>query len=312
MGSSPRDRTWPPVPEPLPYPVVDNHTHLDMATAPDGPEGDGPRLSLDEHLARAAAVGVPRMVQVGCDLPSIATAAAMARDTPALLAAIAIHPNEAPLHAGVREVAPDGLEPDPRPHHAVPLDEAIAQVASLAAAEPRVRAIGETGLDHFRTAEAGRRAQRESFRAHIALAKELGLALQIHDRDAHRDVVETLLADGAPDRTVFHCFSGDAELAAVCAEQGWYLSFAGTVTFRSAEHLREALRVVPLDRVMVETDAPFLTPHPHRGRPNAPYLVPLTMRTIAEVRGVDLEEACRAVAATSEGVYGPWNAPTAA
>ncbi len=166
--------------------------------------------------------------------------------------------------------------------------------------------IGETGLDHFRAGDDGRAAQVRSFRAHIALAKELDLALQIHDRDAHAEVLRVLARDGAPERTVFHCFSGDVAMARLCAENGWYLSFAGTVTFAGSADLRAALAAVPLEHVLVETDAPYLTPHPYRGRPNAPYLVPHTMRTIAEVQDVTLERACRAVTATSEAVYGQW------
>ncbi|MBC7552220.1 MAG: TatD family hydrolase, partial [Cellulomonas sp.] len=143
-------------------------------------------------------------------------------------------------------------------------------------------------------------------RAHLALAKELGLALQIHDRDAHAEVLEVLARDGAPERTVFHCFSGDAAMARFCAAQGWYLSFAGPITIPNNSALRDALREVPLAQVLVETDAPYLTPHPYRGRPNAPYLLPLTVRTVAEVQGVDLDSACRALAATSQDVYGAW------
>jgi len=228
------------------------------------------------------------------------------RAHPAVLGAVAIHPNEAVLHAGVREVAPDGLDPDPRPHHEVPLDEAIAAVAAAARAEPRIRAIGETGLDHFRAGERGRAVQVEAFRAHVALAKELGLPLQIHDRDAHAAVLEVLERDGAPERTVFHCFSGDAELARRCVDQGWYLSFSGSVTFSSARDLRAALHEVPLDRLLLESDAPYLAPHPHRGRPNAPYLVAATARAVAAELGVGLAQLCAAVSATSEDLYGPW------
>jgi TatD DNase family protein len=188
----------------------------------------------------------------------------------------------------------------------VGLDAAIAEIADLARGNDRIRVVGETGLDHYRSGADGRAIQVRSFRAHVALAKELGLALQIHDRDAHAEVLEVLARDGAPERTVFHCFSGDAEMARFCAAQGWYLSFAGTVTFAGSTALREALATVPLEQVLVETDAPYLTPHPYRGRPNAPYLVPLTMRTVAEVQGVPLETACAAVAATSSAVYGDW------
>jgi TatD DNase family protein len=246
------------------------------------------------------------MVQIGCDLPAARWTDRVVREHAALLGGVAIHPNEATLFGGARDVGPDGLVPRPRPEHAVGLDAAIAEIGDLARGNERIRVIGETGLDHFRAGEDGRRLQVESFRAHVALAKELDLALQIHDRDAHAEVLGVLARDGAPERTVFHCFSGDVEMARWCAAQGWYLSFAGTVTFAGSHGLREALAAVPLGRVLVETDAPYLTPHPYRGRPNAPYLVPLTMRTVAEVHGVGLETACRTVASTSEAVYGPW------
>jgi TatD DNase family protein len=167
-----------------------------------------------------------------------------------------------------------------------------------------VRAVGETGLDFFRTGEEGRPAQFESFEAHIALAKKHGIAMQIHDRDAHDAVLETLERVGAPDRTVFHCFSGDAAVARVAAECGYYLSFAGNITFKNAQNLRDALAVTPRERILVETDAPFLTPVPHRGRPNAPYLVPVTMRFLAEELDVHLDELCAQVAANTVAVYG--------
>ncbi|MDO8149427.1 TatD family hydrolase [Isoptericola sp. b515] len=306
-----RERGFPPDPEALPVAVVDNHTHLDAIEdvlderALDG----GPVPTVADHLERAAAVGVDRLVQVGCELPSIAWTDALLRDPEhgsRLLGAVAIHPNEAVLHAGVREVGPDGLEPSPRPHHATSLDDAVARVAEVARANPRVRAVGETGMDLFRTGPQGEVAQRESFRAHVALAKELGLALQIHDRDAHEQVVEVLLADGAPDRTVFHCYSGDEQMAALAAEHGWYLSFAGPVTYPRNDHLREALRTVPLELVLVETDAPYLPPHPYRGRPNAPYVAGHTVRAMAEVLDRPLGELCRAVSENSERVYGSW------
>lgn len=323
MARAHRDRSWPADPAPLPHPVVDNHTHLDHVLEttdgfgwrerhPDGP-GEawlGSEPSVADHLARAAAVGVTRVVQVGCDLPSVAWTDALLRD-PAVSAgrvvgAVAIHPNEAVLHAGVREVAPDGLDPDPRAHHDVPLDEAIARVAAVARDNPRVRAIGETGLDFFRAGERGRAVQREAFRAHVALAKELDLVLQIHDRDAHEDVVEVLLADGAPERTVFHCFSGEADLARTCAEHGWFLSIAGPVGYPASAGLRAALHEAPLDLLLLETDAPYLPPHPWRGRPNAPYLVAATAAQVAQELDLDLAALCARVDATSEALYGPW------
>lgn len=306
---------------------MDNHTHLEsVLDVADGAgwRSDEPRAAssawLDreptvvDHLMRAAEVGVTRVVQVGCDLPSIAWTGALLDelDGPAglpgarVVAGVAIHPNEAVLHAGVREVAPDGLAPAPRGHHEVSLDDAIAQVAAFAAARRQVRVIGETGLDFFRAGERGRAVQREAFRAHVALAKELGLVLQIHDRDAHADVVEVLLADGAPERTVFHCFSGDAELARLCAEHGWYLSFAGPVGYPASADLRAALHETPLERVLLETDAPYLPAHPWRGRPNAPYLLPVTGAQVASELGLDLGTLCARVSRTSEDLYGPW------
>jgi TatD DNase family protein len=168
-----------------------------------------------------------------------------------------------------------------------------------------VRAVGETGLDRYRTTSPeGHRLQEESFRAHIAIAKRTGTALVIHDRDAHDDVVRVLLEEGAPEHVVFHCFSGGPELARTCADHGWTMSFAGPVSFRANDGLREAARLAPGDLLLVETDAPFLTPMPYRGRPNAPYLVPLTVRALAQARGEDVDALCSAVAATGRRVFG--------
>ena len=280
-GRDGRDLSWPEQPEPLPIPLYDNHTHLEFE---DGAEVLDPETSL----AKAEAVGVRGVVQVGTDLETSRWGAAFAAQDERVLAAVALHPNEAP------RLAEAGL-----------LSEHLSEIARLAA-QPRVRAIGETGLDFFRTGEEGRDAQIESFEAHIDIAKSHGLALQIHDRDAHEAVVQTLLRVGAPERTVFHCFSGDAEFAKLCAENGWYLSFAGTVTFKNAPALREALAVTPASRMLVETDAPFLTPEPHRGRPNAPYLMPNTVRRMAEVLETDLEALCVRLAQNTENVYGEW------
>ena len=310
-----RERGWPPDPEPLGSPVVDNHTHLESLLDFPIEDPDGPRTLVD-HLERAATAGVTRIVQVGCDLDAAAwtdrllRASTPARDPSgpavALLGAVAIHPNEAVLHAGVREIAPDGLEPSSAARHDVGLDDAIATIEAIARGNDRVRAIGETGLDHFRAGPRGRAVQIEAFRAHIALAKDLGLALQIHDRDAHEQVIEVLERDGAPERTVFHCFSGDAAMARHCAGRGWYLSFAGPVTFGVNDVLRDALRAVPLSQVLVETDAPYLTPHPFRGRPNAPYLLPHTVRRIAAELDLEVDGLCRTLVGTSESVYGRW------
>lgn len=314
MARRPRDVSWPPDPEPLPSPLVDDHTHLDAVVGGTGPAGwgDAPATTpsaagpeVRAHLERAAAAGVTRLVQIGCDLDAVPWTLAALDAHPGLLGGVAIHPNEAVLHAGVHEVAPDGLDPDPQPRHAASLDEAIATVAE-AARHPRVRVVGETGLDFFRAGEQGRAVQREAFRAHVALAKELGLALQIHDRDAHDAVLEVLEADGAPERTVFHCFSGDAAMARHCAERGWYLSFAGPVTFAANDELRAALRATPPGLLLLETDAPYLTPHPFRGRPNGPYLVAETARRVAAELDVDLADLCRTVSRNADQVYGPW------
>jgi TatD DNase family protein len=169
-----------------------------------------------------------------------------------------------------------------------------------------VRGIGETGLDTFRTGEDGRAAQETSFRAHIAIAKRYGKALIIHDRDAHADVLRVLDSEGAPETVILHCFSGDADFAAECVRRGYLLSFAGVVTFGSAGQLREAAVRTPIEQILVETDAPYLTPMPYRGRPNASYLIPLTVRSLAEIKGVDLDELCAAISATGERVLGPW------
>jgi TatD DNase family protein len=170
-----------------------------------------------------------------------------------------------------------------------------------------VRAIGETGLDYFRTAEDGRAAQLRSFEAHIEIAREHGLALQIHDREAHRDVIATLRRVGAPAHTVFHCFSGDAELAATLAENGWYASFAGTVTFKNAPDLRDALEALPRRLVLIETDAPYLTPVPFRGRPNSAYLIPHTLRAMAAHLGTDVSMLAALISSNTEEVYGRWD-----
>jgi TatD DNase family protein len=274
-----RDVRWPDAPEPLAVPVYDNHAHLEIA------DGDEP-LTLADQLDRAAAVGVIGVVQAGGDIESSVWSADAAASHPRVLAAVAIHPNEAPAYVTAGR-----------------LEEAIAVIDELAA-QPRVRAIGETGLDFFRTGEEGIPAQFQSFEAHIALAKKHGLAMQIHDRDAHDAVLEMLERVGAPERTVFHCFSGDEAMARHCAERGYFLSFAGNVTFKNAQNLRDALAVTPVGRILVETDAPFLTPLPHRGRPNAPYLIPVTVRFMAAELGLDLDEFCAQLAANTLEVYG--------
>jgi TatD DNase family protein len=274
-----RDRERPPAPEPLPHPVVDNHCHLDIS--------DGDWLETGEAIARASEVGVRRIVQIGCDLPGAAWAVAAAAEHDALVAGVALHPNEAPR-----------LEADGR------LSEALAEIERLAGGHDKVRAVGETGLDFFRTGPEGRDAQVTSFARHIDVAKRLDKTLVIHDRDAHDAVLDVLDAEGAPDRWVMHCFSGNPRFARACLDRGAYLSFAGTVTFKNAQPLRDALVVAPRDRILVETDAPFLTPTPYRGRPNASYLVPVTMRAMAEVRGADLAALCEAVDTNTEVAFG--------
>ncbi len=278
-GDGRKDRTYPAAPEPLAVPVYDNHAHLEIA------DGDQP-LSLKTQLDRAEAVGVIGVVQASGDIESSRWAVEAAASDPRVLAAVAIHPNDAPTYAE------EGR-----------LDEALAVIDELAA-HPRTRAIGETGLDFFRTEPERLAPQFASFEAHIALAKTHGIAMQIHDRDAHEAVLETLARVGAPERTVFHCFSGDEAMARVCADAGYYLSFAGNVTFKNAQNLRDALKVTPLDRLLVETDAPFLTPVPLRGRPNAPYLVPLTVRFLAAELDLDVDELAAQLAENTLRVYG--------
>ncbi len=283
-----RDLSYPPLPEALTVGVYDNHAHLEIA---DGdPSADAGPMDYREHLDRASAVGIRGVVQVGGDLETSRWSAEMAAREPRLLAAVAIHPNEAPNYEA-----------------AGTLDAALAEIDELAG-RPRVRAIGETGLDFFRTDEGGRAAQLRSFEAHIAMAKKHDLAMQIHDRDAHEEVIAALLRVGAPERTVFHCFSGDAEMARMCTDQGWYLSFAGTVTFKNAGNLREALSAIPRDRILVETDAPFLTPTPFRGRPNSPYLIPHTLRAMADHLGTDVSLLAAQISSNTELVYGSWTA----
>ncbi|MEU8522077.1 TatD family hydrolase [Streptomyces sp. NBC_01216] len=285
--------TPPPLPEPLPVPVADSHTHLDMQSG-----------TVEEALTKAAAVGVTTVVQVGCDLKGSQWAAETAAAHEQVHAAVALHPNEAPrIVLGVPEdpSMPAGTDAGPSRRAAreaggdAALEEALAEIDRLASL-PHVRAVGETGLDCFRTGPEGMAAQERSFRAHIEIAKRHGKALVIHDRDAHADVLRVLEEEGAPERTVFHCYSGDAEMARICGARGYYLSFAGNMTFKNAQPLRDALAVAPLERVLVETDAPFLTPAPYRGRPNAPYLIPVTVRAMAAVRGIGEEELCEALA----------------
>ncbi|MEU2945872.1 TatD family hydrolase [Nocardiopsis alba] len=292
-------QTPPPAPEALRVRVADSHTHMDMQT----PE-------VEEIIAEAEAVGVTPLIQVGVDLPSSRWAAEIAAVHPGKVwAAVALHPNEAPrvVHGDGAE----GVEADDtdwtgkaRPAGGIEaLEKELAEIDALAGLD-QVVAIGETGMDTFRTGPEGARAQEDSFRRHIAIAKRHGKALMIHDREAHEDVLRILEEEGAPERVVFHCFSGDADMARVCAERGYFMSFAGNVTFASAESLREAAAAAPAELILVETDAPFLTPKPYRGRPNAPYLIPITLRTIAEVKGMDEDGLATIVAENARRAFG--------
>ncbi|USR79223.1 TatD family hydrolase [Arcanobacterium pinnipediorum] len=303
------------IPDRLAVPIVDNHTHISPDPVASGQgqvlvqnRSDDGHLKmpvlLETLLAGMEQAGVRAAISSGCEVPLLDFTHDLARDVPQLWAALAIHPNEAALHAGVREVAPDGLEPRVEPwHEEFSLDEAVEQVAQLSA-DPYVVAIGESGLDYFRTGEAGRRAQIDAFRAHIALAKELDKPLQIHDRDAHGDVIDILKADGAPQRTVFHCFSGDRHMAQVCTENGWYASFAGPLTYEPNAELRHAFDVLADELILVETDAPYLTPVPFRGHPNAVWGVGYTVRFMAQQRGMDIDSWCTIVDQNTRNVYG--------
>ncbi len=284
-----RELGWPDAPEALPRPVIDSHTHLDVHDrslhGDEVPEAEA-------LLAWAAEVGVPQVVQIGCDVESAEWSVPFAKSHPNVAVGVALHPNDA-ARIGVRQGK--GA-----------LEAAWDRIDELAR-DSVVRAVGETGLDYFRTPEPeGQAMQHESFRWHIDLAKKLDKTLVIHDRDSHDDVISVLLDQGAPERVVFHCFSGDAEMAKVCAEHGWFMSFAGVITFGSAEGLREALRVVPGDLLLVETDAPYLTPKPNRGRVNATYLMPWTVRRMAQERGEDLDELCDALVVNTYRAFGQW------
>ena len=277
-----------PAPEPLAGPVIDTHTHLNLhdrylhgESAPDA----------DDLLAMAASVGVPKVVQIGCDVDYARHSVEMARTRPDVVVGVSVHPNDA---ARIEE----------REGRAG-LDAAIDQIGTLAQ-EDVVRAVGETGLDYFRTGADLRDAQQHAFRRHIALAKELDKALVIHDRDSHDDVLALLEREGAPERVVFHCFSGDAVMARHCAERGWFLSFAGPVTYKANDALREALAVVPDELLLVETDAPYLAPVPHRGKANASYLMPHTVRFMAAQRGRDEAEFCALLFTNAQRAFGAW------
>ena len=279
---STRDMRYPPLPQPLEVGTYDNHTHFDFA------DGEKP-FTPTEQLDLANSTGILGVVQVGVTLESSIWSARLASKEERVLAAVALHPNEAPLYETQDALA-----------------AAIGEIESLAS-EPRVRAIGETGLDFFRTeGNAAIKLQHQSFEEHIRIAKENNIALMIHDRDAHQEVFETLKRVGAPEKVVMHCYSGDLEFAKICADNGWLMSFAGNITIKRNQHLRDALEWAPKELLLVETDAPFLTPEPYRGRPNASYLVPITVRKMAEVRGIDANEMAAQLTENTLRVYGSW------
>ena len=273
------DRQPAPLPEPLPVPCIDSHAHLEIVTNTE-PEHPEIKRVLDE----AASVGINRIVQVGYSAEQSEWSVRCAEkwDTQ-VLAAVALHPNEAPVV--------EDLEKD------------LATIDRLAS-HPRVRAIGETGLDFFRTELALQDRQIYSFKRHIEIAKRHKKALVIHDRDAHRAVLDVLDSEGAPDMTIFHCYSGDADMARECLEKGYVLSFAGTVTFKNAPGLREAVKLVPASQLLVETDSPFLAPMPHRGSLNTPAQIPHIVRFIAHERGDDVASLATALSDNAERIFG--------
>jgi TatD DNase family protein len=273
------DRQPAPLPEPLPVPTVDAHAHIEIVTN-EAPDSDAVRQVLDD----AKSVNVDRIVQVGYSAEQSQWCVDMANAFPGrVLAAVALHPNEAPIVADL---------------------EADWKIIEKLAQEPRVRAIGETGLDYFRTEPALRKRQQESFKWHIDLAKRTNKALVIHDRDSHEDVLSILLEVGAPEKTVFHCFSGDVEMAKTCIDRGYILSFAGTMTFKNAPALRDAVKLVPHDQLLVETDSPFLAPMPHRGALNTPAQIANIVRAMAAERNEDVAELATALSVNAERIFG--------
>ena len=273
------ERQQAPLPEPLPVPTVDAHAHLEIVTN-DAADSEAVRTILDE----AKLVNVDRVVQVGYSAEQSQWCVDLANNYPGrVLAAVALHPNEAPV---VQDLERDWA-----------IIEKLAQ-------EPRVRAIGETGLDYFRTPPELQKRQQESFKWHIELAKKTKKALVIHDRDSHEDVLSVLLEVGAPEKTVFHCFSGDVAMAKICIERGYILSFAGTMTFKNAPELREAVKLVPHDQLLVETDSPFLAPTPHRGALNTPAQIANIVRAMAAERNDDVAELATALSVNAERIFG--------
>ena len=298
--------TPPAQPAPLPRPALDSHTHLDMIDLP-----------VPAVLATARAAGIARVVTVGTTLESSRWSAWCAEEHDEVYAAVAIHPNDTvaataptafPSPPGSGPAPGSGSAPGSGPVRgsgpALTAEEVLAGIEALAS-RPRVRAVGETGLDYYRD-HAAPDVQRWWFREHIKVAKRTGKALMIHDREAHEDVLRILEADGPPPRVVFHCFSGDVAMAKRCAEAGYVMSFAGNVTFSNAQPLRDAAAAAPPDLILIETDAPFLTPVPNRGKPNEPALAADTLRRVAEVKGMDVADLCNAVTATAARIFGPW------
>jgi len=276
-----KKREYPPLPEKLTTTTVDAHCHLDI-------EDEDIFMSVEDSLAKAKAVGITGIVQVGVDVPSSKWAIKTAQEFSQIHATVALHPNEAPVIA---------LEKGESA-----LDEAIAEIAELAK-EDVVKAIGETGVDFYRTSKEGREFQEKSFRAHIQIANKLNKPVMVHDRDAHLDALR-ILDDEKAQQVIFHCYSGDKEFAQELVKRGWYLSFAGTCTFKNAQNLREALQVTPLENVLVETDAPFLTPMPYRGYPNSSYMIPLTLATMAKEMNVDINTVADATRTNAEKLFG--------
>ena len=276
-----KKREYPPLPEKLTTTTVDAHCHLDI-------EDEDIFMSVEDSLAKAKAVGITGIVQVGVDVASSKWAVKTAKEFSQIHATVALHPNDAPVIALEKSESA--------------LDEAIAEIAELAK-EDVVKAIGETGVDFFRTSEAGRDFQEKSFRAHIQIANKLNKPVMVHDRDAHLDALR-ILDDEEAQQVIFHCYSGDKEFAKELVKRGWYLSFAGTCTFKNAQNLRDALQITPLENVLVETDAPFLTPMPYRGYPNASYMIPLTLATMAKEMNVDIATVADATRTNAEKLFG--------
>ncbi len=283
--------TLPPLPQRLPAAVADAHVHIDMGAGKshNALDLDKDKAEIESLIELATEVNVTKLVNVGCEIPGARFAIEFAKRYPNVFAAVALHPNEAPRIA--------------RENGAAAYQNALSEIAELATA-PKCVAVGETGMDFFRTTEpADLKMQEESFRFHIDLAKKLDKTLMIHDRDSHQDILRVLDSEGIPNRVMMHCFSGDVEFAKACLDRGFYLSFAGTVTFKNAAILRDALSVTPQDRILVETDAPFLTPDPHRGAPNASYMIGHTLRFMAAHRGDDLTQLCEAVMTNTNRVF---------